>query len=339
VPGSGTRDAPTPDPAYGEQIQGNAVTGAVKEADVFVEYEPLARSFSDGERYVLQKPRYRLEHLGYGPLPARLLVSARVAPALVGLGLLEAVPEATLSALSDPADRDQDGISGRINHVWDVARQRSAPGRFGWKAEQPSVLQQSAGAFLADLGLTTSIFPREPLSFGQAALSQLPNGGSPEVTPEVLLAISIYARVLAVPARRNYQEPSVLRGEDAFQSLGCAACHLPTLKTGALAELPELGAQEIHPYTDLLLHDLGDELSDRRPVFEALGNEWRTPPLWGIGLVSRVNEHTRFLHDGRARSLQEAILWHGGEAASARDRFLVAPASERGELLRFLESL
>jgi CxxC motif-containing protein (DUF1111 family) len=335
----GGTEAFGPDPAYGDQIQGNAVSGATKEADVLVSYRDIEKRLPDGEPYVLHEPHYEFQHLGYGPLSERVALSARVAPALVGLGLLEAVPESVLAALSDPADRDHDGISGRINHVPDVLRKQLTPGRFGWKAEQPSVLQQSASAFLGDMGLTTQIFAEENVSDAEGALRALPSGGSPEVTPDVLRAISIYARVLAVPARRNEREPSVMRGEDSFERLGCAACHVPTLKTETLAELPELRAQEVHPYTDLLLHDLGDELSDHRPTFEALGSEWRTPPLWGVGLVSKVNGHTRFLHDGRASDLKEAILWHGGEASAARARFMQSSAVERAELLLFLESL
>jgi CxxC motif-containing protein (DUF1111 family) len=252
---------------------------------------------------------------------------------------LEAVPAQALEQLADPNDRDGDGVSGRVNHVLDVQRGALAVGRFGWKAEQPSVLQQSAGAFLGDMGLSSSLFPREAFAGAEQDLSLLPNGGSPEVGDDVLGAIAIYARTLAVPARRNHLDPRVSRGEDLFASVGCAQCHAPTLKTEALAELPELAAQEIHPYSDLLLHDLGAGLSDERPTFEAEGNEWRTPPLWGLGLLQKVNGHSLLLHDGRARGPLEAVLWHGGEAEATRARFVALSREERAALLAFLDSL
>jgi CxxC motif-containing protein (DUF1111 family) len=280
-----------------------------------------------------------LQDFGYGEPAEPLLMSPRVAPAIFGLGLLEAVPERTLEALADPADSDGDGISGRVNHVRELTRGRLAPGRFGWKAEQPSVLQQSAGAFLGDMGLSSTFFAGERFGGREAELAGLPNGGAPEVGNDILHAIAIYARSLAVPARRNHTQPSVARGEDLFASAGCAHCHVHTLKTEPLAELPELGAQEFHPYSDLLLHDMGPELSDERPSFEAEGSEWRTPPLWGLGLIEKVNGHQLLLHDGRARGPSEAILWHGGEAASSREHFITMSAGDRRDLLAFLDSL
>jgi CxxC motif-containing protein (DUF1111 family) len=335
----GRHGAPVGDPVYGDQIQGSALPGVAKEADVVVDYDEVSGSFADGTPFALRRPRYRLERLGYGPADPRLLMSPRVAPAIFGLGLLEAVPARTLERLADPEDRDGDGISARVNHVHDAQSGGFALGRFGWKAEQPSVLQQSAGAFLGDMGLSSSLSPGEGYSQRQQALSALPNGGSPEVGEDVLRAIALYARALAVPARRNHLDPTISSGEDLFASAGCAACHLPTLRTEPLADLPELGSQEIHPYSDLLLHDMGPELSDERPSFEAEGNEWRTPPLWGLGLLEKVNGHSLLLHDGRARGVTEAILWHRGEAEAARGHFLALKQSERQALLAFLESL
>jgi CxxC motif-containing protein (DUF1111 family) len=331
--------APIGDPVYGDQIQHRAVPGVPPEARVIVEYEELPGAFADGQRYSLRKPRYRLVELGYGAAAPGLLVSPRVAPALVGLGLLEGIPESTLERLADPDDRNRDGISGRLNRVPDVRNKRIVPGRFGWKAEQPTVLQQSAGAFLGDMGLTSSLFPRENCEKTQDACRSAPNGGAPEVEPHVLEAVALYARTLAVPVRRKAQDRDVARGEELFRAIGCAHCHVPTLRAEPPADLPELAAQEIHPYTDLLLHDMGEGLSDGRPVFEAQGREWRTPPLWGVGLVPKVNEHAFFLHDGRARGSSEAILWHDGEAARARERFRHLPRSDRLHLLAFLEDL
>jgi CxxC motif-containing protein (DUF1111 family) len=337
VPGAG--GAPIGDPVYGDQIQSRAIAGVAAEADVLVEYEEVPGAFADGERYTLRKPRYRLERLGYGPVAPGLLTSPRVAPVLVGLGLLEAVPQATLERLADPDDRDDDGISGRLNRVPDRARNSVVPGRFGWKAEQPSVLQQAASAFLGDMGLTSSTFPRENCQAKQEACRSAPNGGAPEVEPHVFEAIVLYARTLAVPARRNARSRDVAEGEALFRTLECASCHRPALRTERLADLPELDAQEIHPYTDLLLHDMGEGLSDGRPAFEAQGREWRTPPLWGIGLVQKVNQHTFFLHDGRARNLSEAILWHDGEARGARERFERLKREDRERLMTFLGDL
>ncbi len=339
VPGRGPHGAPLGDPTYGDQIQNDALPGIPPEADVLVDYEELPGTFSDGERYSLRRPRYRLERAGYGPISDALLKSPRVAPALIGLGLLEAVPRALLARLADPDDENGDGISGRPNLVVDAQSGALTPGRFGWKAEQPTVLQQCAAAFHADMGLSSALFPRESHTERESACQGVPNGGSPEVAPNVLSAMALYARALAVPARRNVEDPSVSHGEELFAQIGCARCHVPTLETAPLAELRELPAETIHPYTDLLLHDLGEGLSDARPTFVAEGREWRTPPLWGLGLVKQVNGHTFLLHDGRARDASEAILWHGGEATAARKAFSALPRSDRRALLAFLGSL
>jgi CxxC motif-containing protein (DUF1111 family) len=212
-------------------------------------------------------------------------------------------------------------------------------GRFGWKAEQPTVVQQCAAAFLGDMGLTSALFPAENCTASESACKDTANGGSPEVSPSVLGAIGIYARSLAVPARRAVSDPNVSRGEDLFGKAGCARCHTPTLETGPLADFPELPAETIHPYSDLLLHDLGQGLSDGRPTFLATGREWRTPPLWGLGLVKQVNGHTFLLHDGRARDASEAILWHDGEGLDAKNAFVAMKREDRQALLAFLGSL
>lgn len=339
VPGRGPHGAPLPDPIYGDQIQGSANPGVTPEADVVVRYHPVRGTFADGEPYELTKPEYRLEHAGYGAPSAGLLASPRVAPAMIGLGLLEAVPERTLREREDPNDANHDGVSGRANAVWDVKRGAQALGRFGWKAEQPTVEQQAATAFLADLGLTSSLFPDQGCTPAELRCREQPNGGSPEVSDELLRDVVLYARTLGVPARRRGDEAGVRDGEALFERAGCSACHLPTLRTGSFAAIPELENQAIHPFTDLLLHDLGEGLSDERPTFGADGREWRTAPLWGIGLLRTVNEHTRLLHDGRARDASEAILWHDGEARSAREAFVRQSRPERRALLMFLDSL
>ncbi len=339
IPGRGPHAAPLPDPIYGDQIQGSANSGVPPEADVVVRYTKLRGTFADGQPYELTKPEYRLEHAGYGEPSPALLMSARVAPALIGLGLLEAVPERALREREDPEDANHDGVSGRANLVWDVRRSLLSLGRFGWKAEQPTVEQQSALAFSADLGVTSSLFPDEGCTSAETRCAEQPNGGSPEVSAELLREIVFYARTLAVPARRHEGDVAVRDGERLFERAGCGACHAPTLRTGAFPAALELEQQEIHPYTDLLLHDLGEGLSDTRPTFGADGREWRTAPLWGIGLIRTVNEHTRLLHDGRARDASEAILWHDGEAKKARGAFARMSRAERQALLSFLDSL
>jgi CxxC motif-containing protein (DUF1111 family) len=339
LPGRDPNGAPLPDPNYGDQIQGAAIPSIEREADVFVDYETASGEYADGERYELRRPSYRIENLVYGPLAADLQRSGRVAPALPGLGLLEAIPEADLEAAADPDDHDRDGISGRVNRVWDASQKRHVPGRFGWKAEQPTLLRQVAGAFLGDMGLTSSLFAEENCSPAQHTCRERPNGGAPEVSDEIMKAMVLYMRALAVPARRDVEDVAVTEGQALFRSAGCAHCHTPTLTTSETTELPELARLEIHPYTDLLLHDLGPGLADHRPVFEASGSEWRTPPLWGLGLLSKVNGHTTQLHDGRARSTSEAILWHGGEAAAAQRAFLQMSRAERRSLVAFVESL
>ena len=339
VPGRGPRGEPLPDPVYGGLIQGQGIPGVAAEGDAFVSYEEQPGQFADGEEYSLRKPSYRLSNLGYGPTATNLLLSPRVAPAMIGLGLLEAVPEESIRALADPDDRDGDGISGRVNSVWDHVAGTTALGRFGWKAEQPTVHQQSATAFVEDIGITSSAQPSENISALQVIHTKHPPQHGLEVSDKILGDVVAYSRLLGVPARRNVSHPTVQRGQRLFMEAGCAKCHLPVLTTSASWKFPELANQTIRPYTDILLHDLGEALSDQRPVFNAEGSEWRTPPLWGIGLVEKVNGHSTLLHDGRARNLSEAILWHGGEAKPARETFRSMPRMDREALLEFLKSL
>lgn len=339
VPGTGPHHEPLPDPCYGGQLQGQALPGVRPEADVFVNYQEISGSYSDGEKFSLHKPAYTLAHLGYGRLSPKAMISPRVAPVMMGVGLLEAVPADELRALTEQQRRTHSGIHGHLNSVWDVAAGRTAPGRFGWKAEQPSVFQQIATAFNEDMGITSSLLKRESYTAAETSeCTKVPAGSSPEVSDKILNDVVLYARTLAVPARRDVADTVVLRGETLFAQTGCAVCHVATLQTGD-SDIPQLSRQTIHPYTDLMLHDMGEALSDHRPVFEARGSEWRTPPLWGIGLVHEVNGHTFFLHDGRARNLTEAILWHGGEAEAASRSFRNLPKSDRDALIAFLNSL
>jgi CxxC motif-containing protein (DUF1111 family) len=317
-----------PDPVYGGQLQPRAIPGHAPEALVRVAWS-LAPM--DGGEPLLW-PTYTIERLGYGPHAEGLVLGPRMAQALIGLGLLEAVPEQAIRALADPDDLDGDGVSGRVNSV------DGRLGRFGWKANQHSLLTQNAAALLGDMGLTSPLHPAPPCSAAQTACAEAATGGEPEIDAARLDALTRYTRLLAVPARRDHDAPDVLAGKRLFHEAGCAACHVPSLRTG-LADDPALADQRIWPYTDMLLHDMGEGLADGLPDHDASGSEWRTPPLWGIGLTATVSGHSRFLHDGRARSLWEAIRWHDGEARGARRAAEALTAEQRALLLRFLESL
>lgn len=329
----GTR---VPDPTYGGQLQDQALPGVPVEALASITFETVSGAYADGTGYTLERPVYRVGVGGYGPFGAGLRVSPRVAPHMIGLGLLEALPLERLQELEDPEDRDGDGISGRIQ--WLATALGMLPGRFGWKGDAPSVERQVAGAFAGDMGLTTRVVAADDCTPNEPECVSAANGGSPEVSDAVFDQVVLYSRTLAVPARRAADDPTVLRGSRLFSRLGCDGCHVPSHRTGAAA-LPELEDQLIWPYTDLLLHDMGEALADDVPVGSADGREWKTPPLWGLGLVHAVGGHTRFLHDGRARSLTEAVLWHGGEAEAARDAFRALSASDRAALITFLEDL
>ena len=338
-PGATPHGGPLPDPVYGGQLQDQAIMGLAAEGSIAVTYEEIPFEFPDGQVVELRRPTYTIADPAYGEPATDMLISPRVANQMIGLGLLEAVPEADILALADPDDRDGNGISGRPNQVWDAAAGRVALGRFGWKANEPTVAQQSAGAFLGDIGITTPLFPDENCSDAVPGCQTADHGGAPAIEPDDFAKVVLYASSLAVPARRDWDDPTVLQGKALFTEVGCAACHTPTLTTGNHPTIPALADQTIHPYTDLLLHDMGAGLADGRPDFLAGGAEWRTPPLWGLGLIETVNGHTFLLHDGRARNVLEAILWHDGEAAAARDNFARLDAAQREALLRFLDSL
>ncbi len=333
VVGFGDHGGPKAIPGFGGQLQLRANADFTPEIRALVSYVESKGTFSDGTAYSLAVPQYTLTG-DYLPLPAGFLFSPRVAPVVFGLGLLEAVPEEEIREGVYQRDR-HDGISGRPNYVWDERRQRRVMGRFGWKANAPNLVQQTAGAYNGDMGITSNLFPAESCAGQYPGCAPHPA----EVSDETVTAVAFYTRTLGVPARRDLDDPKTQQGERLFYASGCDGCHTPTLRTGVLRGVPEVSNQTIHPYTDLLLHDMGPGLADGRPDFLASGSEWRTAPLWGIGLVSAVNGHTRFLHDGRARSLLEAVLWHGGEAKQARDRVLHLSAAQRDALVAFLGSL
>jgi CxxC motif-containing protein (DUF1111 family) len=335
-----------PEPVYGGQLQDMAIPGIAAEGRLHISYDEEQVTLAGGETVSLRRPTYRITDLGYGPLHPDTMISPRVAQPMIGLGLLEAIPEAEIVALADPEDRDGDGISGKPNRVWSIERGALALGRFGWKAGEPTVLQQAAMAAAHDIGIGSRLVP---LAAGDCTAKQrgcldAPGGGTPkapdeELSKQLLELVAFYSRNLAVPARRDPADPHVAAGEALFHSAGCAACHNPGFTTAAQAHDPHLANQHIWPYTDLLLHDMGEGLADHRPEALADGREWRTPPLWGIGLTETVSGHSFFLHDGRARTLTEAILRHGGEAQNARDAFAGLSAEDRAALLAFVNSL
>lgn len=339
VPGTNGHGGVVPEPVYGEQLNPYAISGVSAEGQFQISYEEISDAFADGTPFSLRKPTYTMTDLHFGDMAANTLTSPRVAPAMIGLGLLEVIPEADILANADPDDLDGDGISGRANQVWDVASQQMKLGRFGWKANQPGLHQQTAGAFLGDIGISSELFPSQNCTEAQAECMDALTGGDVEIDADALDAVVYYSSTLAVPMRRDWLKPEVLRGKALFDQLQCSSCHVPHFTTGEAADLPELSHQEIRPYTDLLLHDMGPGLADGRPDFAANGQEWRTPPLWGLGLVPVVNGHQTLLHDGRARNVEEAVLWHGGEAETSQRQYLELSSEDRMALQQFLLSL
>ena len=336
VDGTDPHGGPLGDDIYGTQVRPYGVLKVPGDATPQVTYVEAPGTYADGTPYSLAVPTLAITAWGYGAPGQPLHTSVRTGDAVFGLGLLEAVPETDL--LAGIRSTDPDGVRGKANYVWDVADGVTKLGRFGWKANQPTVAQQTSAALQGDMGITSRLFPDEPCSAAMTACNASPRGGQPDITDDRLDALVVYMQTLAVPARRDIHDAHALSGERLFEQMGCASCHTPTLLTGPSA-LEAVAGQTIHPYTDLLLHDMGPGLADGRDDFLATGTEWRTPPLWGIGLLEKVNGHERLLHDGRARGLEEAILWHDGEGATAKQRFAEASASRRADLLTFLQSL
>lgn len=349
VPGEGNNNAPKPHPHYGDQLQNRSLQGQSletlhtyapipAEAALYLDWEEHSVAFADGESVRLRKPRLRVEKLAFGALGADAMLSLRNSPPIFGLGLLEAVPEEIL--LDVAARQREQGLNGRPNYVWDMMNQRRSLGRFGWKANQPSLRQQIAAAAWGDMGVTSSLFPRQNCTDVQTLCRAEVPGNDPELLDSQWDELELWALGLAVPARRNWDDADVQHGARLFETAQCAHCHVPTLVTADMfSRLPQLSRQTFHAYTDLLLHDMGEALSDGRPDFEAGARDWRTPPLWALGLSETVNGHSALLHDGRARNVIEAILWHGGEALAAREAFRNMPKAERDALIKFLQAI
>ena len=350
-----------PEPTYGDQFNNAAVQGVKPEGHVEIRSTPVHGRFADGTRYTLHKPEYRLTQLGYGPMAPDVMISPRIAPQVIGLGLIEAIPESEILRNARQQAALPGPIKGMPNRVWDAFAQKEVIGRFGWKANTGSVAHQSAGAFNGDMGITSSVFWQEACTPAQKDCLAAPHGGGkrtgrdgllpagqasadqPEIDDETLGHVVFYTATLAPPARRKPDDPQVLRGQALFHQAQCATCHRPSYTTGE-PPFPHLSSrqisgQRIWPYTDLLLHDMGEDLADGRPDFLANGRQWKTPPLWGIGLFSDVNGHQRLLHDGRAQGVLEAVLWHGGEAQSSKEQVLKFSRQDRDALVAFVNSL
>jgi CxxC motif-containing protein (DUF1111 family) len=338
--------ATIPDPVYGGQLQDLAVPGLAAEGHMVIKYQEQIVQLKDGTEVSLRKPEYSVSDLAYGPLHKDTTLSPRIAPPMIGLGLLEAIHPADIIKNADPDDIDGDGISGKFAIAREPDTDGLTLGRFGWKAENPNVRHQSASAFAGDIGISS---PEVDKPFGdctanQAACFELATGvqprlGETEAPDPVIDLVTFYSKNLAVPARRNVEKPEVLRGKELFYGAGCASCHTPKFVTRRDTEDKAQAFQLIWPYSDMLLHDMGEGLADGQQVGVANGREWRTPPLWGLGLTEMINGHTFFLHDGRARNLTEAIMWHGGEAENAKQIFAEMEKADRQALIEFLESL
>ena len=362
VPGiADPKQGVVPEPIYGDQFNNAAIQGVKPEGRVEIRSQPIHGRFADGTRYALQQPIYTLTGLNYGPMAADVMISPRIAPQVIGMGLLEAIPESEI--LANARDQAAAGgpIQGKPNRVWDAVAQKEVIGRFGWKANTGSVSHQSGGAFQGDMGITSSAFWREACTAAQKDCLAAPHGGGkrsgakgliassqataeqPEIDEDTFAQVVFYTATLAPPARRQPKDPQVLRGQALFAQAQCATCHRPSYTTGKSMfprlSTPKISGQRIWPYTDLLLHDMGPDLADGRPDFLASGSQWKTPPLWGIGLIKDVNGHQRLLHDGRANGVLEAVLWHGGEAQTAKDQVLMFSAADRAALVKFVESL
>ncbi|MEM8768445.1 MAG: di-heme oxidoredictase family protein [Pseudomonadota bacterium] len=321
-----------PHPLYGSQLQTRSsfIDGA--EAEVTASFSVVSMALPDGTVKTLRKPQLEVQMRQADAWQEGMTLSWRTAPALIGMGLLEAIPTERLLALADADDADGDGISGRI-HWRDTTSGGRAPGRFGWKAKFPTVAEQTGSAFSEDMGITNPHFPTSTCTERQTRCLSQSSGNDPveglEITSDLFDYVVFMVRHIPPPAAGKLT-PTVARGRTLFEDVGCAGCHTPSHET-------EAGT--IWPYTDLLLHDLGAELAEAHSEGEADGREWRTPPLWGIGTQKTVAGHTTLLHDGRARNVTEAVLWHGGEAAQAADRFKELPAEDRAAVVKFVNAL
>ncbi|MEH6344000.1 MAG: di-heme oxidoredictase family protein [Bermanella sp.] len=358
LPGQDKQHGVIAHPVYGEQIQGQSTSLAHQlrhlpsakslaknvepEAYVHIKWQQKTFNYPDQTKIILKSPTPIFKNLGYGEINDDTLIGIRTAPSIHGMGLIELIPQAQISALSDEQDKNVDGISGRTNQVWDVETQSTVAGRFGLKANKPTLLMTVAGAFANDLGISNPLFKNQPCTSAQATCLSAATGNNEngvELNQAQLDLVVDFNRNLAPLKARNLDSQIALEGRELFYKTGCNQCHNPSFKTQKSERLPHLSNQIIWPYSDFLLHDLGRELADNRPDFKASGSEWRTPPLWGIGLHDKVNGSQALLHDGRASTIEEAILWHGGEAQFIKNAFINLNKKERESLILFVNSI
>ncbi len=349
LPGTDEHGGPKPDPNYGDQFQNNALQAqevdlryahemVQAEAALYLDWEERKITLPDGEQVSLRKPLLRIEKLAFGPLGAGAMTSLRNTSPVFGLGLLEAVPEETVLKMAE--EQKKAGLNGRPNYVWDAVNKRTALGRFGWKANTPNLMQQTAAAFLGDIGVTSRLFRTQNCPPVQRVCQIQDPANDPEVIDADMVDFELWLRTVAAPAPRNQSDPVVRRGETLFSQAACAACHVPELKTGqTYPAFPKLENRTFRPFTDMLLHDMGEDLADGRPDFKAGPRDWRTTPLWGLGLSAVVNGQSALMHDGRARNVTEAILWHGGEGSASRDAFSRMPKADREALIKYVEAI
>jgi CxxC motif-containing protein (DUF1111 family) len=323
MPGQNAHGGPLPIPGFGDQLQDQAIFGYQPEGKINLEWTYQTEYLADGTTINLRQPNISIRN-PYQALPAGHMISARMPMPVFGLGLLEEIPVDQIMAKQDIDDRNQDGISGKANWVWDPISQSQQLGRFGWKANVSNLLHQNAAAYANDMGIANPI--------------DMAGKSSPDISMETLKNVTLYTQTLAVPMARDQHQPNVVAGKRLFEKINCQDCHAGPYRTGP-SKTPALAGQKIYPFTDMLLHDMGPDLADNRPDFLASGQEWRTRPLWGLGLSIKINGHQNFLHDGRAQSIEEAILWHGGEAIASKNAYKKLNKFERSYLISFLESL
>lgn len=343
LPGADQYGEPMPHPNYGSQLQVFSVFGdslanpIIGEADLRIDWETLKVVLADGTEVELRRPQHRVTKLAFGPLGEKTLTSLRNTPVIYGMGYLDAVPETNILAIA--AQQKSQGLNGRPNYVKDDATGKLLLGRFGWKANQPTLKQQVAAAHIGDMGITSSLYHEQNCPKVQVQCQAAQQAGKHELSDHAWEAVTFFLAGVDAPKRPRPDSDKYIQGEKLFRTAGCNSCHVPEMKTGKFPLLTAIENKTFNPYTDLLLHDMGEDLADNRPDFKAGGRDWRTAPLWGLGLSRRVNGSMDLLHDGRARSVLEAILWHGGEAKKARDQFAGMKKDEREAVIAFVNSL
>jgi len=325
-----------PDEVYAENLNPLAVNGVPPEGWVSVDWLEERKTSDNGYSVTVRRPQLQFHDLAYGPLNNNTRYSVRLAPALFGVGLLAAISADDIVSWADPHDQNNDGISGRINEI--KTSQGKEIGRFGWKANHSSLVDQISSALSNEQGITNSLRPVKNCTAKQTDCLNAADGGDPEISAADFNAVVLYNWLFPVPERRDAGNVIVVKGEALFHDLGCQQCHRAQFST-AKNSLSPVSEKNIYPYTDLLLHDMGEDLADGRPDYSASGSEWRTAPLWGIGLAESLGIETCYLHDCRARTLEEAIVWHGGEAKTVIRRWNLLPAEQKNALLMFLKSL